>query len=145
MRLLHTMLRVGDLDRSIAFYTDSLGMQLLRRRDFPQGRFTLAFLGYGPETEHTVLELTHNWDTASYELGTAYGHVAIGVDDVHATCAQIKAKGGKVVREPGRCSTAPRCSPSSKIPMAIASSCCPPTANRHRLRAVACRPWRAAS
>lgn len=101
MRLLHTMLRVGDLDRSIAFYTDLLGMQLLRRRDFPQGRFTLAFLGYGPETEHTVLELTHNWDTASYELGTAYGHVAIGVDDVHATCAQIKAKGGKVVREPG--------------------------------------------
>lgn len=101
MRLLHTMLRVGDLDRSIAFYTDLLGMQLLRRRDFPQGRFTLAFLGYGPETENAVLELTHNWDTASYELGTAYGHVAIGVDDVHATCAQIKAKGGKVVREPG--------------------------------------------
>ncbi len=101
MRLLHTMLRVGDLDRSIAFYTDLLGMQLLRRRDFPQGRFTLAFLGYGPEAEHTVLELTHNWGTASYELGSAYGHIAIGVDDVHATCAQIKAKGGKVVREPG--------------------------------------------
>ena len=78
-----------------------LGRQWLRRRDFPQGRVTLAFLGYGPETENAVLELTHNWDTAGYELGSAYGHVAIGVDDVHATCAQIKAKGGKVVREPG--------------------------------------------
>jgi len=95
------MLRVGDLDRSIAFYTQLLGMQLLRRRDFPDGRFTLAFLGYGPEADHTVLELTHNWDTARYDLGSAYGHIAIGVTDVHATCAQIKAKGGKVVREPG--------------------------------------------
>lgn len=101
MRLLHTMLRVGDLDRSIAFYTELLGMQLLRRRDFPDGRFTLAFLGYGPEAENTVLELTHNWDTDSYALGTAYGHVAIGVDDVYTTCAAIKAKGGNVVREPG--------------------------------------------
>jgi len=101
MKLLHTMLRVGDLDRSIAFYTDMLGMQLLRRREFPDGRFTLAFLGYGPETETTVLELTHNWDTAHYDLGNAYGHIAIGVADVHATCQQIKAKGGKVVREPG--------------------------------------------
>lgn len=101
MKLLHTMLRVGDLDRSIAFYTEFLGMQLLRRRDFPDGRFTLAFLGYGPEADNTVLELTHNWDTARYDLGSAYGHIAIGVEDVHATCAQIKAKGGKVVREPG--------------------------------------------
>ncbi len=101
MKLLHTMLRVGDLDRSITFYTEFLGMQLLRRRDFPDGRFTLAFLGYGPEADNTVLELTHNWDTARYDLGSAYGHIAIGVEDVHATCAQIKAKGGKVVREPG--------------------------------------------
>ncbi len=101
MRLLHTMLRVGDLDRSIAFYTGLLGMQLLRRKDFPGGRFTLAFLGYGPESEQTVLELTHNWDTASYDPGTAYGHIAIGVDDVYAACERIKARGGKVVREPG--------------------------------------------
>lgn len=101
MRLLHTMLRVGDLDRSIAFYTELLGMQLLRRRDFPGGRFTLAFLGYGPESEHTVLELTHNWDTDSYDLGTAYGHIAIGVDDVYAACERIRAGGGRVVREPG--------------------------------------------
>jgi len=101
MRLLHTMLRVGDLDRSIAFYTRLLGMQLLRRKDFPGGRFTLAFLGYGPESEQTVLELTHNWDTASYDPGTAYGHIAIGVDDVYAACERIKAQGGKVVREPG--------------------------------------------
>jgi lactoylglutathione lyase len=101
MKLLHTMLRVGDLDRSIAFYTELLGMQLLRRRDFPGGRFTLAFLGYGPESEHTVLELTHNWDTDSYDLGNAYGHIAIGVDDVYAACERIRAGGGKVVREPG--------------------------------------------
>lgn len=101
MRLLHTMLRVGDLDRSIAFYTGLLGMQLLRRKDFPGGRFTLAFLGYGAESEQTVLELTHNWDTASYDLGTAYGHIAIGVDDVYAACERIKGGGGKVVREPG--------------------------------------------
>ena len=101
MRLLHTMLRVGDLDRSIAFYTELLGMQLLRRRDFPGGRFTLAFLGYGPESENTVLELTHNWDTGSYDLGTAYGHIAIGVDDVYAACERIRAGGGQVVREPG--------------------------------------------
>lgn len=101
MKLLHTMLRVGDLDRSIAFYTELLGMQLLRRRDFPGGRFTLAFLGYGPESGHTVLELTHNWDTGSYDLGTGYGHIAIGVDDVHAACARIRAAGGRVVREPG--------------------------------------------
>ena len=95
------MLRVGDLDRSIAFYTDVLGMQLLRRKEYPSGRFTLAFLGYGPESEQTVLELTHNWDTSSYELGDAYGHIALGVEDIRSTCAAISGKGGRVVREPG--------------------------------------------
>jgi lactoylglutathione lyase len=101
MRMLHTMLRVGDLDRSIVFYTDVLGMQLLRRKEYPSGRFTLAFLGYGPESEQTVLELTHNWDTSSYELGDAYGHIALGVEDIRSTCAAISGKGGRVVREPG--------------------------------------------
>ncbi len=101
MKLLHTMLRVGNLERSLTFYSELLGMQLLRKTDFPEGRFTLAFLGYGPESENTVLELTHNWDTDSYTLGNAYGHIAIGVEDVYATCAAIKDKGGNVVREPG--------------------------------------------
>ncbi len=101
MRLLHTMLRVGDLEKSIAFYTELLDMQLLRRSDYPEGRFTLAFLGYGPEAENTVLELTHNWDTASYEHGSAYGHIAVGVEDVYAACEKIRAGGGKVIREPG--------------------------------------------
>ena len=101
MKLLHTMLRVGDLDRSIHFYTELLGMKLLRRMDFPGGRFTLAFVGYGSEQDNAVLELTHNWDTDRYELGTAYGHIAIGVEDVHAACERIRAGGGKVVREPG--------------------------------------------
>ncbi|HQU90294.1 MAG: lactoylglutathione lyase [Zoogloeaceae bacterium] len=101
MRLLHTMLRVGDLDRSIAFYTDILGMQLLRRQDYPEGRFTLAFVGYQPETEGAVLELTHNWDTTSYELGNGYGHIALGVPDAYAACDAIRAAGGKVVREAG--------------------------------------------
>jgi lactoylglutathione lyase len=101
MRILHTMLRVGDLDRSIAFYTDVLGMQLLRRKDYPEGRFTLAFVGYGDEADHTVLELTHNWDTPSYDLGTGYGHIALETDDIYATCEAVRAKGGKVVREPG--------------------------------------------
>ena len=95
------MLRVGDLDQSIAFYTEVLGMQLLRRKDYPTGRFTLAFLGYGPESEQTVLELTHNWDTNSYDLGDAYGHIALGVEDIRSTCAAISGKGGRVVREPG--------------------------------------------
>jgi lactoylglutathione lyase len=95
------MLRVRDLDTSVRFYTDVLGMQLLRRRDFPDGRFTLAFLGYGDESANTVLELTHNWDTSNYNLGDAYGHIAIGVEDVHAACDRIRASGGKVVREPG--------------------------------------------
>ncbi|HEV3104634.1 MAG TPA: lactoylglutathione lyase [Trinickia sp.] len=101
MRLLHTMLRVGDLDRSLAFYTELLGMKLLRRHEYPDGRFTLAFVGYADESEGTVLELTHNWDTKSYELGTAYGHIAIEVDDAYAACEKIKAQGGTVVREPG--------------------------------------------
>jgi lactoylglutathione lyase len=101
MRLLHTMLRVGDLERSLAFYTEVLGMRLLRRKDYPGGRFTLAFVGYGEESETTVLELTHNWDTSSYELGSGYGHIAIGVDDIHRTCDAIAAQGGRVVRPPG--------------------------------------------
>ena len=101
MRLLHTMLRVGDLERSLSFYTDVLGMSLLRRKDYPSGRFTLAFVGYGAEQDHTVLELTHNWDTSSYELGDAYGHIALGVDDIHGACERIAAQGGKVVRQPG--------------------------------------------
>ena len=95
------MPRVGDLERSIAFYTDILGMRLLRRKDYPGGRFTLAFVGYGDESDHTVLELTHNWDTSSYDIGSGYGHIALGVDDIVGVCDQIRAKGGKVVREPG--------------------------------------------
>lgn len=101
MRLLHTMLRVGNMERSIEFYTELLGMQLLRKKDFPGGKFTLAFLGYGSEAEHTVLELTHNWDIDSYQMGDAYGHIAIGVEDVYKACELIRAKGGKVVREAG--------------------------------------------
>ncbi len=101
MRILHTMLRVCDLDRSLAFYTNVLGMALLRRKDYPEGRFTLAFVGYGPEVDHAVLELTWNWDTAAYDRGDAYGHVAIGVDDVYAACERIRAAGGKVVRDSG--------------------------------------------
>jgi len=101
MRILHTMLRVGNLDQSIAFYTEILGMQLLRRNDYPEGRFTLAFVGYGSEDKEAVLELTHNWDTGSYELGNAYGHIALAVPDAAAACAAIKARGGKVVREAG--------------------------------------------
>lgn len=101
MRILHTMFRVGDLDRSLAFYTEVLGMRELRRHDYPDGRFTLAFVGYQSEAEGAVLELTHNWDTPSYELGNGYGHVALEVDDAYAACAEIKARGGKVVREAG--------------------------------------------
>ena len=101
MRLLHTMLRVGDLERSLSFYTEVLGMRLLRRKDYPGGRFTLAFVGYGDESDTAVLELTHNWDTSSYDLGGGYGHIAIGVDDIVAVCDQMRAKGGRVVREPG--------------------------------------------
>ncbi|RKH10529.1 lactoylglutathione lyase [Corallococcus sp. CA053C] len=101
MRILHTMLRVGDLEKSLDFYTRVLGMTLLRRHDYPEGRFTLAFVGYGPEDAHPALELTHNWDTAKYEPGTAYGHIALGVSDIHATANAIRQAGGKVVREPG--------------------------------------------
>lgn len=101
MRLLHAMIRVGDLDKSIAFYRDILGMELLRRKDFPEGKFTLAFLGYGDESENTVLELTHNWETTGYDLGNGYGHIAIGVDDVYEACERIRNTGGNVVREPG--------------------------------------------
>lgn len=101
MRLLHTMLRVGDLERSLKFYCDVLGMKLLRKKDYPGGEFTLAFVGYGDEADHTVLELTYNWGVDTYDLGTAYGHIALGVDDIYQTCDQIKAMGGEVVREPG--------------------------------------------
>lgn len=101
MRLLHTMLRVGDLDRSIAFYTEMFGMSLLRKRDNPEYKYTLAFIGYGEESENTVLELTHNWDTKSYDLGTAYGHIAIGVDDIYAVCEKLESQGGDVYRKPG--------------------------------------------
>jgi lactoylglutathione lyase len=101
MRMLHTMLRVGDLDRSIAFYRDVLGMRLMSRKDYPEGKFTLAFLGYAPNPEQAEIELTHNWGVDHYELGTAYGHVAIGVDDIHAVCDAIRLGGGKITREPG--------------------------------------------
>ena len=101
MRLLHTMLRTGDLDRSIDFYTQVLGMRLLRRKDYPEGKFTLAFIGYGEEKDHTVIELTYNWGIDSYELGTAYGHIAIEVDDVYAACEAIRQKGGKILRDAG--------------------------------------------
>ncbi|MDW5416281.1 MULTISPECIES: lactoylglutathione lyase [unclassified Iodobacter] len=101
MRLLHTMLRVGNLELSIKFYTEVLGMRLLRSKDFPEGRFTLAFLGYNDEASATVLELTHNWDTTQYDLGNAYGHIAIEIDDIYACCEDVRQKGGKVVREPG--------------------------------------------
>ncbi len=101
MRILHTMLRVGDLEKSLAFYTEVLGMRLLRKRDYPEGKFTLAFLGYGDEDSTAVLELTHNWDTKSYEIGTGFGHIAIAVEDASQTCADVKARGGKVTREAG--------------------------------------------
>jgi lactoylglutathione lyase len=101
MRLLHTMLRVGNLERSLQFYCEVLGMKLLRQKEYPTGEFTLAFIGYGDETDHTVIELTYNWGRDQYELGDAYGHIAIGVDDIYTTCNQIKALGGKVTREPG--------------------------------------------
>lgn len=101
MRILHTMLRVGDLDKSIAFYTDVLGMTELRRSEYPDGKFTLAFLGYGDETNNTVLELTYNWGVESYEIGTAFGHIAIGVPDVYEACEKMKAMGGEIIRDAG--------------------------------------------
>ena len=101
MRLLHTMFRVGNLERSIEFYTDVLGMKLLRQKEYPEGEFTLAFVGYGEESDTAVIELTYNWGTKSYDLGNGYGHIALGVDDIYATCDELKRRGGKVTREPG--------------------------------------------
>ena len=101
MKILHTMIRVNDLDESVRFYCDRLGMKLLRKKDYPSGRFTLAFVGYGTESDNAVIELTHNWDTHEYELGNAFGHVAIGVEDVYRTCEALRAQGAKIVREPG--------------------------------------------
>ena len=101
MRLLHTMVRVGDLDRSIAFYTDVLGMKLLRRQDYPEGKFTLAFVGYGDEASNSVIELTYNWGVAEYELGNGFGHIALEVDDVYRAADEIKQRGGTILREAG--------------------------------------------
>jgi lactoylglutathione lyase len=101
MRLLHTMIRVGDMQRSIDFYTGVLGMKLLRRKDYPDGKFTLAFVGYGDEKEHAVIELTHNWDTGSYDLGNGFGHIAVAVPDAYKACEAVAAKGGKVTRPAG--------------------------------------------
>ena len=101
MRMMHTMLRVTDLEKSLEFYCEVLGMRLLRRMDFEQGRFTLAFVGYADESEQAVLELTHNWDTSTYELGDAYGHIAIGIEDVYVTCDEVRKRGGNVVRDAG--------------------------------------------
>ena len=101
MRLLHTMIRVVDLQRSIDFYTNVLGMKVLRQKDYPDGRFTLAFVGYADESEQAVIELTHNWDTRSYELGNAFGHIAVAVPDAYKACEAVAAKGGKVTRPAG--------------------------------------------
>ncbi len=101
MRMLHTMIRVGDLQRSVDFYTQVLGMKLLRQKDYPDGKFTLAFVGYGDEKDNTVIELTHNWDTDSYDVGNGFGHLAIEVDDVYQAAEAIRERGGKIIREPG--------------------------------------------
>jgi len=101
MQLLHTMIRVNDLDESLRFYCDALGMKLLRKQDFAGGRFTLAFVGYGDESSTTVIELTYNWDTHHYDVGNGFGHLAIGVSDIYAKCAELRTKGVKIVREPG--------------------------------------------
>ncbi len=101
MRILHTMLRVGDMERAIAFYTEVLGMQLLRKSENPEYKYTLAFLGYGSNPEHAEIELTYNWGVDRYEIGTAYGHIAIAVEDIVSTCNAVRAKGGNITREPG--------------------------------------------
>lgn len=101
MRILHAMIRVGNLERSIAFYQDVLGMSVLRKKDYPDGKFTLVFIGYGSESEGAVIELTHNWDTDTYEQGNAFGHIALEVDDAYEACEKIRALGGNVVREAG--------------------------------------------
>ena len=101
MRMLHTMLRVGNLERSIKFYTDVLGMKLLRQKEYPEGKFTLAFIGYGDESENTVIELTYNWGVDSYELGTGFGHIALEVDDVYQATEEIRKRGGTIIREAG--------------------------------------------
>ena len=101
MRIIHTMIRVGNLERSIKFYTEVLAMRLLRMEEYTEGKFTLAFVGYDEESESAVIELTHNWGIDSYDLGDGFGHIAIEVDDAYATCEEIKARGGNVVREPG--------------------------------------------
>jgi len=101
MKMLHTMIRVGNLDRSLAFYTELLGMRLLRKKDYPGGLFTLAFVGYGDEADHTVVELTHNWDTERYDIGSGFGHLALGVEDIYQACEKLRARGAKITREPG--------------------------------------------
>ena len=101
MRILHTMIRVGNLDLSLAFYTDVLGMKLISRKDYPDGKFTLAFVGFGTNPEQAELELTYNWGVESYELGSGYGHIALGVDGIYEVCERIRAAGGKITREPG--------------------------------------------
>jgi lactoylglutathione lyase len=101
MRILHTMIRVGNLEKSIQFYTEVLGMKLLRQKDYPDGEFTLAFIGYGEEAENTVIELTYNWGTDRYDLGEGFGHIALEVDDVYQAAEEIRKRGGKIIREPG--------------------------------------------
>lgn len=106
-RILHTMLRVSDLDASLRFYIDILGMRLLRKKDYPDGEFTLAFVGYGDEEDSAVIELTHNWGEGAYNLGDGYGHIAIGADDIYETCATLESAGAKIIREPGPMSADP--------------------------------------
>jgi lactoylglutathione lyase len=101
MKFLHTMIRVNDLEESLQFYCNVLGMKLIRKKDYPSGKFTLAFVGYGDESQNTVIELTYNWDTHQYHIGNAFGHLAIGVQDIYRTCDELRTKGARIVREPG--------------------------------------------